>query len=43
MDIVKIDNKNDYMDLLLEADPSEEMVNKYLSVSDMYGIKKITK
>lgn len=43
MDIVKIDNKNDYMDLLLEADPSEEMVNKYLSVSDMYGIKKDNK
>lgn len=30
------DNKEQYMDLLLEADPSEEMINKYLKDGDLF-------
>ena len=32
----KKDNKEQYMDLLLEADPSEEMINKYLKDGDLF-------
>ena len=34
------ENKKDYLDLLLEADPDEEVVDKYLSDSDMYVLFK---
>ncbi len=30
------DNKKQYMDLLLEADPSEKMINKYLSEGELF-------
>lgn len=37
MEIRKIlDNKEDYMFLLLEADPEEDVVKKYLDSSEMY-------
>ncbi len=32
----EIDNKEQYLDLLLEADPSKEMVNKYLSDGELF-------
>ena len=32
----EIDNKEQYLDLLLEADPSEEMINKYLSNGELF-------
>ena len=38
IEIKQIFDKEKYMDLLLEADPDEEIVNKYLFDSDMYGI-----
>ena len=37
--IKRIENKDDYIDLLLEADPSKEMISKYLNDSDVYGLK----
>ena len=37
--VKKIENKEDYIDLLLEADPSKNMIFKYLSDSDVYGLK----
>ncbi len=40
MQVKKIENKEDYIDLLLEADPSKEMIHKYLSDSDVYAIQK---
>ena len=30
------DNKEQYMDLLLEADPSENMINEYLKDGDLF-------
>ena len=36
----KIENKEDYIDLLLEADPSKDMIHKYLNDSDVYALKK---
>ena len=38
MTIKKIDNKEDYLDLLLLADPSKELVLDYIKESDMYGV-----
>jgi ribosomal protein S18 acetylase RimI-like enzyme len=39
MEIKKVkDNKKQYMNLLLEADPDENIVNKYINKSDMYII-----
>ena len=38
--IKKIENKEDYIDLLLEADPSKDMIHKYLNDSDVYALKK---
>ena len=29
--VKKIENKEDYIDLLLEADPSKDMIHKYLN------------
>ena len=40
MQVKKIENKEDYIDLLLEADPSKEMIHKYLQESDVYALKK---
>ena len=40
MQVKKIENKEDYMDLLLEADPSKDMIHKYLNDSDVYALKK---
>ncbi len=37
---LKIENKEDYIDLLLEADPSKDMIHKYLNDSDVYALKK---
>ena len=41
MEIRKIENnKSEYMGILLEADPDESVVNKYLEKGDLYvGIK----
>lgn len=38
--VKRIENKEDYMDLLLEADPSKDMIHKYLNDSDVYALKK---
>lgn len=38
--VKKIENKEDYIDLLLEADPSKDMIHKYLNDSDVYALKK---
>ena len=40
MQVKKIENKEDYSDLLLEADPSRDMIDKYLNDSDVYALKK---
>ena len=40
IEVKKIDNKADYLELLLEADPSKELVLKYLEDGEVYGIKK---
>lgn len=40
MQFKKIENKDDYIDLLLEADPSKDMIHKYLDDSDVYALKK---
>ena len=40
MQVKKIENKEDYIDLLLEADPSKDMIHKYLNDSDVYELKK---
>lgn len=37
--VKRIENKEDYIELLLEADPSKDMISKYLSDSDVYGLK----
>lgn len=37
--VKKIENKNDYIDLLLDADPSKASIDKYLSDSDVYGLQ----
>lgn len=40
LQIIKVeDNKEDYMELLLEADPDENVVNKYIQTGDLYVIK----
>ena len=40
MQVKKIENKEDHIDLLLEADPSKDMIHKYLNDSDVYALKK---
>lgn len=40
MQVKKIENKEDYIDLLLEADHSKDMIHKYLNDSDVYAIQK---
>ena len=37
--VKKIENKEDYLDLLLDADPSKTSIDKYLSDSDVYGLQ----
>ena len=37
--VKKIENKNDYLDLLLDADPPKTSINKYLDDSDVYGLQ----
>ena len=37
--VKKIENKEDYIDLLLDADPSKASIDKYLSDSDVYGLQ----
>ena len=37
--VKKIENKEDYLDLLLDADPSKASIDKYLSNSDVYGLQ----
>lgn len=37
-EIKQIFEKEKYMDLLLEADPEKEIVEKYLTYSDVYGL-----
>ena len=34
------DNKKEFLDLLLEADPEEEAIDRYLDKSDMYALYK---
>lgn len=40
LQVKKIENKEDYMELFLEADPSKDMIHKYLNDSDVYALKK---
>lgn len=40
LQVKKIENKEDYMNMFLEADPSENMIHKYLNNSDVYALKK---
>ena len=40
MQVKKIENKEDFIDLLLEADHSKDMIHKYLNDSDVYALKK---
>ena len=37
--VKKIENKDEYLDLLLDADPSKTSIDKYLSDSDVYGLQ----
>ena len=37
--VKRIANKEDYIDMLLEADPSKTSIMKYLDDSDVYGLK----
>ena len=37
--VKRIENKEDYMNMLLEADPSKASIMKYLKDSDVYGLK----
>ena len=37
--VKRIANKEDYIDMLLEADPSKTSIMKYLNDSDVYGLK----
>ena len=37
--VKRIENKEDYIDLLLEADPSKASIMNYLKNSDVYGLK----
>ncbi|MDO5556520.1 MAG: GNAT family N-acetyltransferase, partial [Clostridia bacterium] len=38
IEVKQIFNKEEYLNLILEADPDEEIVNEYIHNSDMYGI-----
>ncbi len=40
LQVKKIENKEDYIDMFLEADPSKDMIHKYLNDSDVYALKK---
>lgn len=38
MIIEKINDKEKYMNLLLDADPSKDAINKYINKGEMYGL-----
>lgn len=38
LEIRQVENKEKYLDLLLEADPDKEVVEKYIKDADMYGL-----
>lgn len=38
LEIRQVENKEKYLDLLLEADPDKEVVKKYIKDADMYGL-----
>ncbi len=40
LQVKKIENKEDYIDMFLTADPSKDMIHKYLNDSDVYALKK---
>lgn len=40
LQVKKIENKEDYMEMFLEADPSKDMIHKYLNDSNVYALKK---
>lgn len=40
LQVKRIENKDDYMDMFLDADPSKNMIQKYLYDSDVYALKK---
>lgn len=40
LQVKKIENKEDYINMFLEADPSKDMIHKYLNDSDVYALKK---
>ena len=40
LQVKRIGNKEDYINMLLEADPSKNMIHKYLTNSDVYALKK---
>ena len=40
LQVKRIENKDDYMEMFLEADPSENMIHKYLNDSAVYALKK---
>ncbi len=40
LELKKIENKEAYIDLLLEAIPSKDIILKYLQESDCYGLKR---
>ncbi len=40
LQVKKIENKEDYIDMFLLADPSKDMIHKYLADSDVYALKK---
>ena len=37
--VKKIENKDEYLDLLLDGDPSKASIDKYLGDSDVYGLQ----
>ena len=39
LQVKRIESKEDYMNILLEADPSKTSIMKYLKDSDVYGLK----
>ena len=39
LEVKRIDNKEEYINLLLETDPSKKTIYEYLQDSDIYGLK----
>lgn len=40
LQVKKIENKEEYINMFLLADPSKDMIHKYLNDSDVYALKK---